>query len=99
MSREKIYNNEYYERTPDDLDKLDDRGKKVIDIFSRYKFDRILDIGCGDGNFTMLIAKACNAREVYGIDNSSAVSTTTSPRFIRSFISGMLLAYLREELN
>jgi ubiquinone/menaquinone biosynthesis C-methylase UbiE len=70
MSREKIYDYEYYEPTPKKGDELDYRRKKVINIFSRYKFDRILDIGCGDGNFSVLLKEACKAREVYGIEIS-----------------------------
>ena len=41
-----------------------------MEIFSKYEFERILDVGCGDGNFSMLIGKACKAKEVYGIEIS-----------------------------
>ena len=41
--------------TPKDYEELEDRHKKVLDIFSRCRFERILDVGCGDGNFSMLI--------------------------------------------
>ncbi len=70
MKSGKIYDDKYYEPTPNELDKLDYRGKKVINIFSRYKFLRILDIGCGDGNFSVLLKEACGAKEVYGIEIS-----------------------------
>lgn len=56
--------------TPSEYDKLGDRHRKVLEVFSRYKFQRILDIGCGDGNFTVLIKKVCNANEVYGVEIS-----------------------------
>jgi len=56
--------------TPRDFDELEDRQRKVLEIFSSYQFERILDVGCGDGNFTVMIAKACKAREVYGIEIS-----------------------------
>ena len=55
---------------PREYDELEDRHKKVLEIFSKYKFDRILDVGCGDGNFSVLLAKACKAKEVYGIEIS-----------------------------
>jgi ubiquinone/menaquinone biosynthesis C-methylase UbiE len=42
----------------------------VLEIFSKYEFERVLDVGCGDGNFTMLMARACKAKEVYGIEIS-----------------------------
>ncbi len=33
--------------TPKSYEELEDRHKKVLEIFSRSKFERILDIGCG----------------------------------------------------
>ncbi len=59
MSDEKIRN-----------EKLEDRLKIVLEVFSRYEFERILDVGCGNGNFTVLIGKACKAKEIYGLDIS-----------------------------
>jgi methionine biosynthesis protein MetW len=55
---------------PRKADELKDRYRKVLKIFSRYKFDRILDVGCGDGNFSVLLKEACKAKEVYGIEIS-----------------------------
>ena len=37
-----------------DYEELEDRHKKMLDIFSCYKFERILDDSCRDGNFSML---------------------------------------------
>ncbi|MEM2293782.1 MAG: class I SAM-dependent methyltransferase [Nitrososphaerota archaeon] len=51
-------------------EQLEDRHRKVLEIFSKYRFERILDVGCGDGNFSMLIGEACKAKEVYGIEVS-----------------------------
>jgi len=56
--------------TPRNFGELEDRHRKVLEIFSSYQFERILDVGCGDGNFTMMIARACKACEVYGIEIS-----------------------------
>jgi methionine biosynthesis protein MetW len=44
------------------------RIKRVVEIFSKYKFDRILDIGCGDGTISMMLADVSNASSIYGID-------------------------------
>lgn len=55
-------------KTPDKDSLLDDRHKKVVKIFSRYRFNNILDVGCGDGNFSIVIRDACQARVVYGIE-------------------------------
>jgi|Deesub1362A_J573_1020465.scaffolds.fasta_scaffold00052_92 ubiquinone/menaquinone biosynthesis C-methylase UbiE len=56
--------------TPENISKLQDRHLKVIEILSKLKADRFLDIGCGDGKFTMLMSKSCGAEDVYGVDIS-----------------------------
>jgi methionine biosynthesis protein MetW len=66
--------------TPSDEQQLEDRQKKTLKIFSQQtlgkfdqiasQFERILDVGCGDGNFSVLLQEACKAKEVYGIDIS-----------------------------
>ncbi|MCS7144585.1 MAG: class I SAM-dependent methyltransferase [Archaeoglobaceae archaeon] len=56
-------------RTPEILE---DRHRKVLDVFSKYDFERILDVGCGDGKFTKLIAEACRAKEVHGLEISES---------------------------
>jgi len=55
MKSKKKYTEKFVGITPKDYEELEDRHKKVLNIFSRYKFERILDVGCGDGNFSMLI--------------------------------------------
>lgn len=66
--------NKYIEKfvgsTPRGGEKLEDRHRKVLEIFSGQQFDRILDVGCGDGNFSVLLKEACKAKEVYGIEIS-----------------------------
>ena len=64
------YADRYVGKTPKEYGGLEDRHRKVLEIFSKYEFERILDVGCGDGNFTMLLKEACKAREVYGIEIS-----------------------------
>jgi len=41
--------------TPKSYEELHDRHRKVLEIFSKYRFKNILDVGCGDGSFTLLI--------------------------------------------
>ena len=36
---------------------LDTRLKKVLKVYSAYNFDRILDVGCGDGCFAKLLGE------------------------------------------
>lgn len=42
------------------------RLKKVISIFQHYHFKCVLDIGCGDGSFGILLSNFSD--EVYGVD-------------------------------
>ncbi len=49
---------------------MDPRHRKVVKTFSRYHPERLLDVGCGDGRFSHLLAEVAGAREVYGIDIS-----------------------------
>ena len=70
MIMKKKYINKFVGKTPKEFEKLEDRHKKVLEIFSKYEFERILDVGCGDGNFSILIGKVCKAKEVYGIEIS-----------------------------
>ncbi|MFC4440032.1 MULTISPECIES: class I SAM-dependent methyltransferase [Natrialbaceae] len=46
------------------------RESKLLAVCSDYTFDRILDVGCGDGELTMRIGEACNVADVFGIDIS-----------------------------
>ena len=66
----KKYADKFVGITPKDFSKLEDRHLKVLEILSKLKAERLLDIGCGDGNFTMLMAKTCGAKDVYGVDIS-----------------------------
>ena len=68
-----------------DYEHIEDRQKKVLEIFSRYTFNRILDVGCGDGSFTILIAKACKAKEVYGIEISEKKVEIARKRGIKCY--------------
>lgn len=44
------------------------RFKKVLGIATGLKGERLLDIGCGDGSFTVLLKEALKAKEVTGIE-------------------------------
>ena len=66
----KKYADRFVGKTLREYGELEDRHRKVLEIFSKYEFERILDVGCGDGNFSMLMGEACKAKEVYGIEIS-----------------------------
>ena len=71
MRREELYRKGYYGRTSNYYDDIHNR---VLEIFSYYsnKINKFLDIGCGDGNFSLLLKESCHAREVYGIEISKS---------------------------
>jgi hypothetical protein len=96
------YADRFVGKTPKESGGLEDRHRKVLEIFSKYEFERVLDVGCGDGNFTMLMARACKAKEVYGIEISekgvemarkmglSAISLTWMKKIFRSKITSSM---------
>lgn len=70
MKTKKNYKDKFVGLTQKEYEKLEDRHKKVLEIFSKYKFNKILDVGCGDGNFSVLLKEACDAEEAYGVEIS-----------------------------
>ena len=66
----KKYADRFVGITPKKDKELTNRHWKVLELFSEYRFNRILDIGCGDGNFSIFLKKSCKAEEVFGIDIS-----------------------------
>jgi ubiquinone/menaquinone biosynthesis C-methylase UbiE len=62
------YLEQYMGVTPDKCNRFEDRHQKVLDYLSKSKYDVMLDIGCGDGNFSIKIKDAGHAKEIYGIE-------------------------------
>lgn len=85
MSAKRKYAEKFYGITPSEYAQLEDRHRKVLDILSMYKFNRLLDIGCGDGGFTALMARACGAEEVYGVDISERAVELAKARGIKCY--------------
>jgi len=48
----------------------DYRAQKILAIFSGINIRCLLDVGCGDGDFSVAIKKASKAVDVYGIEIS-----------------------------
>lgn len=75
-NRHKEFAEKHYGKTPIKLDEIEgtDRYKQILNTFSMYSSQhnvkRILDIGCGNGNFSVLLKEASNAKEAYGIELS-----------------------------
>ena len=58
-------------QTPIVLNSFGDRYWKTQRVFCQYKFEKILDVGCGDGNFSVVLREACHAKEVHGLEVTS----------------------------
>ena len=76
-----------YSRMPNNREELCDRLNKVLTIFGHYKFHRILDIGCGDGKFSLLLKQSAQAQEVYGVDISREAVELANAAGIKAFWS------------
>jgi len=85
MKVKKRYVEKFAGITSEECKELGDRHRKVLEIFFEYKFNRILDIGCGDGKFTVLIGKACKAKEVWGVDISERGIGMARKKGIKTF--------------
>ena len=51
----------------------DERGRPFVDLLARVGADapaRVVDLGCGPGNLTALLAQRWPAAEVVGVDSS-----------------------------
>lgn len=65
-SEEEFYQGHYDEMSSETLPP---RLTKVREIFSKYQAKRILDIGMGDGCFSVILKEAVDAEEIYGVDH------------------------------
>ena len=64
------------------------RMDRVLKIFAGLKQDvaRLLDIGCGGGTIALQIKHACNAVEVYGVDQDNDFLSLAKEKGIKTFI-------------
>ena len=67
VAKESYYAKGYYAGiTPTSTNRV----KRVLELAAGLRCARILDVGCGDGTITMLVANAMGATEVQGIEIS-----------------------------
>jgi len=81
----KKYAEKFVGITSKEYGELEDRHEKVSEVFSTHRFERILDVGCGDGNFSSLLKRACRAKEVYGIDISEKGVESARKNGVKAF--------------
>jgi len=64
------------------------RLDRVLKVFASRKQDieRFLDVGCNGGSFTIQIKHACDAAEVYGLDQNDAFINPAKEQGIKMFV-------------
>ena len=81
----KRYSDIYCEITPKEYEVLADSHKYVLEIFSRHKFDKILDVGCADGHFSIVLKEVSDAKEVCGIEISEKGVESAKRNGVKAF--------------
>lgn len=81
-SEEEFYQGHYGEMSSETLPP---RLIKVREIFSKYRARRILDIGMGDGGFSVILKEAVDAEEIYGVDISEKAVQIANKKSIKAF--------------
>jgi methionine biosynthesis protein MetW len=81
MNKREFYSKGYYAGLV-----AEPRFSKIIEIAHKLneKADRLLDVGCGGGAFTVLLKQAINAKEVFGIDIAEEAVTVAQGRGIKA---------------
>src|SRR5881409_1795422 len=69
MDAKMLEKDRYGAVTPAELAMCSDRHLKVLQILSRERAGRLLDIGCGDGGFSSLLGRV-DGRTIVGVDVS-----------------------------
>jgi len=54
------------------------RMKKTIAVLSRFPAKSLLDLGCGDGQFTDMVARTCGSQFVVGVDISQKLAKSAN---------------------
>ena len=80
MNRREFYAKGYYAGLAPEP-----RFAEIIKILRQLKGDRFLDIGCGDGDITLLLKENSGATEVFGIDIAPEAVTIAQGKGIKAY--------------
>jgi methionine biosynthesis protein MetW len=58
------------------------RFKEVAKIFTELRGERLLDVGCGDGDITLLLKERMGAKEAYGLELAHEAVTAAKQKGI-----------------
>jgi len=79
VKKAEFYSNGYYAGLAPES-----RFREVMTMLGKLKGERLLDIGCGDGSFTVLLKEALGAKEAAGIEIASEAITAVEEKGIRA---------------
>ena len=80
MGKSEFYSKGYYAGLA-----AEPRFRKVLQIATKLEGERLLDIGCGDGSFTLLLKKALKAEETIGIEISPEAIRALKEKGIKAY--------------
>jgi len=78
--RERYYKEGYYKGLASEP-----RFQRVLKLACQIKGERFLDIGCGDGSFTLLLKNAIEAKEVFGLEIAPEAVALAQEKGIKAF--------------
>ena len=78
--RERYYKEGYYKGLASEP-----RFQRVLELACQIKGERFLDIGCGDGSFTLLLKNAIEAKEVFGLEIAPEAVALAQEKGIKAF--------------
>lgn len=81
-SQEEFYRTHYAKDQPL---KLSDKYEKAYLIFKDNNISRILDIGCGDGRFCLMLKKRLRTQDVVGIDIPEEAIRSASEKGVSAY--------------
>jgi len=74
---------------------LDVRQRETLKVLGSFlkrnivKPEKYLDLGCGDGSFTLKVAEVLGAREVYGIDVAGELVDKVRRKGIKAYVADL----------
>jgi cyclopropane fatty-acyl-phospholipid synthase-like methyltransferase len=79
-SKRRFYSKSYYKGLA-----LEPRFKEVAKIFTQLRGERLLDVGCGDGDITLLLKGKMGAKEAYGLELAQEAVTVAKQKGIMCY--------------
>jgi ubiquinone/menaquinone biosynthesis C-methylase UbiE len=79
--RSRFYSSGYYKGIAPE-----ERFRKCAEIFQKFSGQRFLDIGCGDGDISLLLKESMGAQEAFGVDIAQRAVELANQKGIKAFL-------------